>query len=153
MNPGELVASSVESCLELAATWHAWDGGPIARTMDDLPSVWTPLKALRRINDHLIDHLHEVEALLAGAEPVADEWRGRLVTLDGDWGRFTEADYNEACQRLRRLGRLYVLRYAAAGPAEWDNPRDPALSLRAIAEHVSHITVYAEQVGRLDTQV
>jgi hypothetical protein len=146
-NPGELVAAAVERCLEMAATWHGWDGGPIARTVDGEPNVWTPHKALRRINDHLIDHLHEVEALLAGAEPIPDEWRGRFVTLDADWGRFTEPDYNEACQRLRRLGRWYVLRYAALDPAEWDKPRDPAWSLRTIAEHVSRVTIYAEQVG------
>jgi hypothetical protein len=73
-----------------------------------------------------------------------------FVTLDADWARFTEADCNEACQRLRRLGRWYVLRYSAAGPPEWDAPRDPAWTLRQIAEHVSHVTVYAEQVGHLE---
>ena len=32
----------------------------------------------------LIDHLHEVQALLAGAEPMPDEWHGNLnVTLRG----------------------------------------------------------------------
>lgn len=65
-NPGLLVAAGVEACLELAATWHAWDGRPIARVVDGEPNVWTPYKALRRIADHLTDHLHEVEALLAG---------------------------------------------------------------------------------------
>jgi hypothetical protein len=32
-NPAAAVAS-VDRCLELAATWHAWDGRPIARTID-----------------------------------------------------------------------------------------------------------------------
>jgi hypothetical protein len=45
----------VERCLDLAATWHAWDGRPIARTLDELPSTWTPHKALRRITDHVAD--------------------------------------------------------------------------------------------------
>jgi hypothetical protein len=31
-NPGQLVSGSVEACLEIAATWHAWDGRPVART-------------------------------------------------------------------------------------------------------------------------
>jgi hypothetical protein len=45
-NPGQLVAAAVDRCLELARTWHAWDGRPIARTMDDsLPNTWTPHKA------------------------------------------------------------------------------------------------------------
>ena len=90
-NPGQLVAAAVDQGLALARTWHAWDGRPIARVMDDgLPNTWTPHKALRRITDHLVDHLHQVEALLAGATPVPDEWHGRTVTLDADWARFTE---------------------------------------------------------------
>ena len=69
-NPGQLVSDSVEACLEIAATWHAWDGRPVARTVDGKPNTWTPAKALRRITDHLIDHLQQVEALLAwGSTP------------------------------------------------------------------------------------
>ena len=148
-NPGQLVAAGVDACLELARTWHAWDGRPIARMLDGKPNVWTPGKALRRIADHLTDHLHEVEALLAGAEPVPDEWHGRLVTLDADWARFTELDYDEARSRLGRLGRWYVLRYQSAGPASWDQPHPGAWTLRQIAEHVANVRVYAEQVGKL----
>jgi hypothetical protein len=148
-NPAAAVVASVDQCLDLAATWHAWDGRPIARTIDEQPSTWTPHKALRRICDHLVDHLHEVEALLAGAEPVPDQWHGRLVTLDADWARFTELDFDEARSRLGRLGRWYVLRYDSAGPAAWDAPRGEAWTLRQIAEHVSNVTFYAEQVGCL----
>jgi hypothetical protein len=148
-NPARLVAEGVEKSLSIAMTWHAWDGRPIAGTVDGKPNVWTPAKALRRITDHLIDHLHEVEALLAGAEPVPDEWHGRLVTLDSDWARFTELDFDEARSRLRRLARCYLLRYEVAGPEAWDAPRGEAWTLRQIAEHVSGVTFYAEQVGRL----
>jgi hypothetical protein len=148
-NPAELVVAGIERCLDHALTWHAWDGRPIARTDDGAPNTWTPYKALRRITDHLLDHLHQVEALLAGAEPIPDEWHGRRVTLDADWARFTEADLDEARSRLRRLGRTYLLRYQAAGPAAWDAPRDPDWTLREIAEHVANVSYYAEQVGRL----
>jgi hypothetical protein len=193
-NPGRLVADSVEACLEIAATWHAWDGQPIARTVDGKPNTWTPAKALRRITDHLIDHLQQVEALLAwgstppsgdtpdpdgpgtprgparlpippslawpasrqapsrelaGVPSIPDTWHGRFVTLDADWARFTEADYDEACSRLRRLGRWYVLRYEAAGAAAWDEPRGGEWTLREIAEHVAGVRYYAEQVGSL----
>jgi len=148
-NPAELVVAAADRCLDLAATWLAWDGRPVARFDEGQPNVWTPHKALRRIADHLTDHLHEVEALLAGAEPVPDRWHGRSVTLDADWARFTELDLAEARSRVTRLARCYVLRYEAAGPAEWDAPRGPAWTLREIAGHVSGITYYAEQVGRL----
>jgi hypothetical protein len=148
-NPGQLVVDGVEACLALARTWHAWDGRPIAAIIDGLPSTWTPYKAVRRITDHLIDHLHQVEALLAGAEPVPDTWHGRLVTFDADWSRFTEVDFDEACSRLRRLARWYVLRYEAAGAASWDEPRSGEWTLREIAEHVAGVTFYAEQVGSL----
>ena len=80
-NPGQLVSDSVEACLEIAATWHAWDGRPVARTVDGKPNTWTPAKALRRITDHLIDHLQQVEALLArGSRP---PWNPRGA--DGAW--------------------------------------------------------------------
>jgi len=36
-----------------------------------------------------------------------------------------------------------------AGPAAWDTPRDPAWTLREIAEHVSGVYVYAEYAGNL----
>jgi hypothetical protein len=147
-NPAQRVVDSVQECLSIAVTWLAWDGRPVAR-FDEMPNVWTPHKALRRITDHLIDHLHEVEALLAGAEPVPDEWHGRVVTLDADWSRFTELDLDEARSRLNRLGRCYLLRYEVAGPRAWDEPRAPAWTLREIAEHVAGVRYYAEQVGRL----
>jgi len=148
-SPAQRVLDSVAECLSYAETWHAWDGRPIARSDDGQPNTWTPHKALRRIADHLIDHLHEVEALLAGAEPVPDEWHGRMVTIDADWARFTELDLAEARSRLIRLARCYLLRYQVAGPAAWDEPRGEAWTLREIAEHVSGVTYYAEQVGRL----
>ena len=148
-NPGQLVVDAVEACLALARTWHGWDGRPIARIEEGKPNAWMPYKALRRITDHLIDHLHQVEALLAGAEPIPDTWHGRLITFDTDWSRFTEADFDEACSRLRRLARWYVLRYQAAGEAAWDEPRSGEWTLREIAEHVAGVTWYAEQVGSL----
>jgi hypothetical protein len=148
-NPGQLVADGVAECLALARTWHGWDGRPIARTIDGIPNTWTPHKALRRITDHLVDHLHEVEALLAGATPLPDEWHGRSVTLDADWARFTEPDYAEACSRLRRLGRWYVLRFETAGAEAWDLPHPGAWTLREIATHVANVSYYAQQVGEL----
>src|SRR6185437_15777853 len=50
-NPARLVAEGVEKSLSIAMTWHAWDGRPIAGTVDGRPNVWTPAKALRRITE------------------------------------------------------------------------------------------------------
>jgi hypothetical protein len=79
-NPGSLVGPAVEYVLKIASTWYAWDGRPVATE----ENVWTPHKALRRVQDHLLDHLAEVEALLAGAPTIPDTWYGRTVTIDAD---------------------------------------------------------------------
>ena len=111
--------------------------------------MYTPQKAIRRTADHIVDHLAEVEALLAAEQTAADRWYASTVTLATDLAPFTETDLAEAEQRLRRLARTFELRYAAAGPAEWDRPRDPNRTLRDIAEHLG-TAWYAEQVGDLD---
>ena len=67
----------------------------------------------------------------------------------GDWARLTEPDFSEASSRLRRLARTYLLIYEMAGEEAWDAPRDPAWTLREIAEHVSGVSAYAEYVGNL----
>jgi hypothetical protein len=151
-DPAELILEAVETCLDLAATWYAWDGRPrVSEPTDSIPggTVFTPHKAIRRIGDHLIDHLGEIEALLAGAETIPDTWHGRTVTLAADWASFTEADLNEARNRLRRLGQVYALRLRGLDDETLDAPRGKAWTIRQIAEHVAGVTWYAEQVGRL----
>jgi hypothetical protein len=150
VNPGIAVEEAVAECLKMAATWLWWDGNP--RVSSDGDRVYTPHKAIRRIGDHLVDHLAEVEAVLAGVETQPDEWHGSLLTLDSDWARFSEADRQEAIQRLTRLARTFSLRLGAAGPSEWDRTRGQGWTLRQIAEHLTEVVWYAEQVGDL-TQV
>jgi hypothetical protein len=145
-NPALGIADAVEQTLALAATWPAWDGAPVPT--EDGERVYTPNKVLRRMADHLTDHLAEVEALLAGVPTEPDHWHASMVTLASDLSPVTEEDLNEAGQRLRRLARLFVLRYAAAGPQAWDAPREPNWTLREIAGHLSSAW-YAEQVGDL----
>ena len=151
-DPAELILSAVDTCLDLAATWYAWDGRPrVSEPTDNLPggTVFTPHKAIRRITDHLVDHLAEMEALLAGATPIPDTWHGRAVTLAADWASFTEADLNEARNRLSRLGQLYALRLHSLDDEALDSPRGQAWTIRQIVEHVAGVTWYAEQVGWL----
>jgi hypothetical protein len=146
-DPGARVQRAVELCLDIAQTWLAWDGRP--HVSEDGDRIYTPHKAVRRIADHVIDHLAEVEALLAGVDTTPDEWHASLVTFEGDWARFTEQDLVEAQQRLGRLGRTFALRIAAAGSEEWDRPRTPNWTLREICDHLTGVVWYAEQVGRL----
>ena len=112
-------------------------------------NAWTPLKALRRITDHLLDHLAEIEATLAGQPTVPDSWLGRTVTLESDWARFTEGDLNEATNRLLRYAELYRVRLGGLSAAELDLPRPSAWTVRQIAHHVAGVTYYARQVGDL----
>jgi hypothetical protein len=146
-NPGEAVEDAVRRSLALADTWIHWDGRP--RVSEDGDRIYTPHKALRRIADHLVDHLAEIEARLAGVATQPDGWHGSLITLESDWVRFTEGDRDEAHQRLPRLARTFALRLAAAGPGEWDRARGESWTLREIAEHLTGVLWYAEQVGEL----
>src|SRR5215471_3552351 len=89
-NPGAAVEDAVRRCLALVDTWLHWDGRPLVS--EDGDRVYTPHKAVRRIADHLVDHLAEVEALLAGVETMPDEWNASLATFESDWAHFTEQD-------------------------------------------------------------
>ena len=86
-NPGAAVVTAVDECLAIAATWLAWDRRP--RVSEDGDRIYTPHKAVRRVADHLVDHLAEVEALLAGVPTQPDRWHASLVTFDADWARFS----------------------------------------------------------------
>ena len=104
--PDELILQATEDALGLAESWIGWSSGAVM----SLGSAWTPHKALRRIADHLIDHLCQIEMRVALETPVPDLWRGRSVTLESDWARFTELDLDEATARIRRLAQLMALR-------------------------------------------
>ncbi len=144
-DPAMVVPGAIGEILRLAGTWLAWDGAP--RYGEG--NAWTPHKALRRVTDHLLDHLAEIDALLAGAPSVPDTWHGRSVTLDADWARFTESDLDEAGSRLRRYGELYRLRLCDLSADELDRNRAPSWTIRQIAHHVADVVFYARQVGDL----
>jgi hypothetical protein len=151
-DPAALIPDAVQTCLDIARTWYAWDGRPqVSAPTEGIPdgTVCTPHKAIRRIADHLVDHLAEIEALLAGADTIPDTWHGRTLTLATDWAPFTEADLNEARNRLGRLGQVYALRLRSLDDEALDAPRGQSWTIRQIVEHVAGVTWYAEQVGRL----
>jgi len=56
------VLLATEEALAVAESWIGWSS---AATMS-LGSEWTPHKATRRIADHPIDHLCQIEGRIAG---------------------------------------------------------------------------------------
>ena len=59
-----MVVEMVDHVLGLVETWPLWDELPIEVPVEGegSPRVYTPHKAIRRVADHLIDHLAEIEA-------------------------------------------------------------------------------------------
>ena len=127
-------------------------GFPVS-LVEDGERLYTPHKAIRRHADHLVDHLAQIEALLAGVPTEEDHWRASSVTLTSDMASFTEPDLNEARERLTRLAQVYSIRLGSLPEAEWDASREPdsEWTIRQIVEHVAP-PWYAEQVGDLRPQ-
>ncbi len=146
-DPAEVVSAMVEGVLALARTWPAWDGRP--RPRKDGAAVYTPHKAIRRVTDHLVDHLAEVEARLAGVATLPDHWHASVVTTAADMAAFTGDDLDEGRSRLTRLAQVWALRLGALDAERLDRQEGGAWTLRQVAFHVAESIVYAESVGDL----
>ncbi|MEU9830352.1 hypothetical protein AB0D67_02315 [Streptosporangium sp. NPDC048047] len=144
-DPSDVVTATVDHVLELASTWTAWNGRPFA--VDG--RTYTPHKAIRRVADHLIDHLAETEARLAGAEPLPDHWHASASTTDADLAAFTEADLDEARSRLTRLAQIWAVRLRSLTPHDLDHSPGRGWTIRQIAFHVGESAYYADAVGDL----
>lgn len=144
-DPADAMAQMVAHVLRLAETWGAWDGHPMP--IDD--RVYTPHKAIRRVADHMLDHLAQLEAHVAGADPVPDRWHGSHVTTAADLAPFTPEDLDEARSRLERLAQLWRIRLAAIPPEELDRAEDDAYTPREMAFCAVGSTYYADAVGDL----
>jgi hypothetical protein len=143
--PAAAVTTMVDHVLELAATWTAWDGTP-ARVDD---RVYTPHKAIRRVADHMIDHLAELEARLAGEEPRPDHWHASAITSEADRVPFTADDLDEARSRLTRLARIWANRLDALTDEQLDHSPGEGWTFRELARHLAESTYYADAVGDL----
>jgi hypothetical protein len=144
-SPAEAINTMVGHVLRLAATWTAWDGRP--SHIDD--RVYTPHKAIRRVADHLLDHLAEVEARLAGQPGVPDRWHASASTTPADLAPFTPQDLDEAHSRLTRLAQIWTVRLNALTPAQLDHSPGDGWTFREIATHLAESTYYADAVGEL----
>jgi hypothetical protein len=135
----------VEHILVLAATWTFWDGHP--RPIRD--RIYTPHKAIRRVADHLIDHLAELEAHLTGREPQPDQWHASTITTAADLAPFTPDDLDEARSRLTRLANIWAYRLGALSPQQLDPQPDGGWTVRRLAFHVTGSAYYADALGDL----
>lgn len=143
--PALVVISMIDHVLDLAATWTHWDGRPVAA--DD--RVYTPHKAIRRVADHLVDHLAEMEARLAGNAPMPDRWHASASTTPADLAPFTHQDLDEARSRLARLGRIWADRLSALDPDQLDRSPGEGWTPRQLAFHLAGSVYYADAVGDL----
>jgi hypothetical protein len=145
-DPAALIPAAITEILDVAETWLGWDGRPVHRE----GNAWTPHKALRRVADHLLDHLAEIECRLAGSPTLSDRWHGRMVTTDADFARFTEIDLDEATSRLTRLAACYQARVGGLDAGTLDGrPDEDTWTIREVVHHVSNVTAYADMMGRL----
>jgi hypothetical protein len=150
-HPADVIAAMVEHVLDLAATWPQWDGTPFEAPVEGEPQprLYTPHKAVRRVCDHLIDHLAEIDARLAGRPTEPDTWHGSMVTTPADMAPFTADDVDEAGNRLRRLASMYDVRLRPLTAEQLDARDGDAWPLREVALHVAESAFYADAVGRL----
>jgi hypothetical protein len=140
-----IVPDLVEHSLRRAETWTCWDGRPVPA--DD--RLYTPHKSIRRLADHLVDHLAEIEARLAGEEPQPDHWHASHITTPADLAPFGQEDLDEARSRLRRIARIWVNRLSALTDEELDAPRGEGWTIREIAVHLAGSKYYADALGDL----
>jgi hypothetical protein len=148
-NPALVIADMTDHVLSLAATWTAWDGRPIPAG----DRVYTPHKAIRRIADHFVDHLAEVDARLAGHETLPDGWHASASTTPADLAAFTAEDLDEARSRLTRLAGIWADRLNTLTPRGLDVSPGDGWSFRQIAFHLAEAgRYYADAVGDLRAQ-
>ncbi|MFF7278446.1 hypothetical protein [Streptomyces griseorubiginosus] len=143
--PARAVTGMVEHVLALAATWTTWDGTPAH--VDD--RAYTPHKAIRRVADHLVDHLAELEARLVGEVPQPDHWHASATTTEADLAPFTQEDLEEARSRLTRLARIWANRLDALTEDQLDRSPGEGWTFRELALHLEESTYYADALGDL----
>ena len=105
--------------------------------------TYTPRKPLRRVLDHALDHLNQIDQWQQwrrdGVVPTpTDGWVPSTVTLPEDRLPLTAADLDAWLWRIDQAMRLLVQRAAALGEEELDwLPPDGGWPLRRVLHHVA----------------
>ncbi len=149
-HPADVVTGMVDYVLLMAETWPEWDGVPAETPVEgEPPRLYTPHKAIRRVADHLVDHLAELEARLAGRPTEPDRWHASAITTAADLALFTPEDLDEAHSRLRRLALIWDVRLRSLSAGQLDKQDGGAWTLRQLAFHLADSAFYADAVGTL----
>jgi hypothetical protein len=143
--PAQAIDEMVDHVLALAETWIDWDGSP--RPSDD--RVYTPHKSIRRVGDHMLDHLAQLDAHVAGIPSIPDTWRGSAITTPSDLAPFGTDDLDEARSRLKRLAQLWRTRLAEVPADAMDRAEADGYSPREMAFCAVESGYYADAVGDL----
>ena len=105
--------------------------------------TYTPRKSLRRVLDHALDHLNQIDQWLAwqrhGVVPTpTDGWVPSTVTLPGDRLPLAAADLDAWLWRIDQAMRLVVQRADALTVAELEwLPPDGGWPLRRVLHHLA----------------
>lgn len=144
-DPADAIDQMVAHVLELAGTWLTWDGLPIGSGRRS----FTPHKALRRVADHMVDHLTQLQAYTAGVASPIDRWHGSAMTTFSDMAPLTRDDLDEARSRLERLALLWRLALADIPPDQLDRADRDEYTPREMAFCAVASTEYADALGEL----
>lgn len=147
-DPADAISDMVEHVLSLAETWTAWDGRP-RKTGN---RQYTPHKAIRRVADHMIDHLTQLQAHIAGVASPPDRWHASAITTPADHAPFQPEDVDEARSRLERLALLWRLGLNEVPRTELDRAEGDAYTPREMAYCAVESAYYADAVGDLSTR-
>jgi len=105
--------------------------------------TYTPRKVLRRVLDHSLDHLNQIDQWLAwqrdGVVPTpTDGWAGSTVTLPDDLLPLAQRDLDAWLWRIDQAARLLQQRAAGLTSEELDwAPPDGGWPLRRVLHHVA----------------
>jgi hypothetical protein len=128
---------------ELFVRWTDARPGPLTAPAGVTRFVYTPRKALRRVLDHALDHLSQIDQWLAwqhhGVVPTpTDGWAPSTVTLPDDRLPLAPADLDAWLWRIDQATRLVVRRAEQLSLAELDwLPPDGGWPLRRVLHHLA----------------